>query len=93
MPIYEYRCQDCREKTAKLWRGFDAPKSIPCAACSSENTSRIISSVAFHKSLSSQLQDLDPRYDRMVDNAAANSASSDENQFLRRSTPLSDAEA
>ena len=91
MPIYEYRCQDCRAKTSKLWRGFDAPQSIPCAACDSENTSRIISSVAFHKSLGSRLQDLDPKYDRMVDAAAANSANSDENQFLRRATPLSDA--
>ena len=92
MPIYEYRCQDCREKTAKLWRGFDAPQSIPCSACGSENTSRIISSVSFHKSLSTQLQELDPRYDKMVDAAAANSANSDENKFLRRATPLSDAD-
>lgn len=93
MPIYEYRCQDCQEKTSKLWRGFDAPQSIPCSACQSENTSRIISRVAFHKSLGTQLQELDPRYDRMVDNAAANSAGSDENNYLRRATPLSDAEA
>lgn len=93
MPIYEYRCQDCRQKTSKLWRGFDAPQSILCAACDSENTSRVISSVAFHKSLGSKLQDLDPKYDRMVDTAAANTASSDENAFLRRSTPLSNADA
>ncbi|MCE2458136.1 MAG: zinc ribbon domain-containing protein [Dehalococcoidia bacterium] len=30
MPIYEYRCEDCQEKTAKLVRGFDAPDSISC---------------------------------------------------------------
>lgn len=91
MPIYEYRCQDCREKTAKLWRGFDAPKSIPCPACSSENTSRIISSVAFHKSLDARLQELDPKYDKMVDAAASSTANADENNFLRRAIPLNDS--
>ena len=91
MPIYEYRCQDCRHKTAKLWRGFDAPASIECGSCSGSNTSRVISSVAFHKSLGSTLQDLDPRYDRMVDAAAANTASSDPERFIRKATPLSDA--
>ena len=83
MPIYEYRCQDCQHKTSKLWRGFDAPDSIECGSCSGSNTSRVISSVAFHKSLGSTLQDLDPRYDRMVDAAAANTAASDPDRFLR----------
>ncbi len=91
MPIYEYRCQDCRHKTSKLWRGFDAPPSIACGSCTSPNTSRVISSVAFHRSLGSTLQDLDPRYDRMVDAAAANNSEADPDSFLRRATPLSDA--
>ena len=91
MPIYEYRCQDCQHKTSKLWRGFDAPGSIACGSCSSSNTSRVISSVAFHKSLGTTLQDLDPRYDKMVDAAAANTATSDPERFIRKSTPLSDA--
>ena len=60
MPIYEYRCDDCEGLTAKLVRGFDAPESIACRECRGENTHRIISSVAFHKSLNSRLQDLDP---------------------------------
>ncbi|MDP7619687.1 MAG: zinc ribbon domain-containing protein [Dehalococcoidia bacterium] len=93
MPIYEYRCRECQEKTSKLWRGFDAPDAVPCAECGSEQTSRIISSVAFHKSLRSKLQDLDPRYDRMVDSAAANTSTSDPNQFIDRATPLSESDA
>ena len=92
MPIYEYRCDDCDIKTAKLVRGFDAPKSISCRECSSENTHRIISSVAFHKSLNSQLQDLDPRYDRMADAAAASTAEADPNRFLKSAIPLDAAE-
>lgn len=92
MPIYEYRCDDCDIKIAKLVRGFDAPKSIACHECSSENTHRIISSVAFHKSLNSQLQDLDPRYDRMADAAAASTAEADPNRFLKNAIPLDAAE-
>ena len=92
MPIYEYRCDDCRVKTAKLVRGFDAPDSIPCRECEGENTHRIISSVAFHKSLNSRLQDLDPRYDRMADAAAASTAESDPNRFLSNAIPLDAAE-
>ena len=92
MPIYEYRCEDCRGKTAKLVKGFDAPGSIVCGECSGENTHRIISSVAFHKSLNSQLQDLDPRYDRMADAAAASTAEADPNRFLKSAIPLDAAE-
>ena len=92
MPIYEYRCDDCAAKTAKLVRGFNAPESISCRECRSEKTHRIISSVAFHKSLSTQLQDLDPRYDRMADAAAANTADADPNRFLKKAIPFDSAD-
>ncbi len=92
MPIYEYRCEDCQEKTDKLVRGFDAPDSIPCRACQGDNTHRIISSVAFHKSLSTRLNELDPRYDRMADAAAASTADSDPNRFLKNAIPLDSAD-
>ena len=92
MPIYEYRCEDCNGKTAKLVRGFDAPESITCRECRGENTHRVISSVAFHKSLNSKLQDLDPRYDRMADSAAASTADADPQRFLKNAIPLDAAD-
>ena len=92
MPIYEYRCDDCRALTPKLVRGFDAPAAIPCRDCQGENTHRIISSVAFHKSLSTQLNELDPRYDRMVDAAATSTSDADENRFLKSAIPLDAAD-
>ena len=91
MPIYEYRCDDCRGLTAKLVRGFDAPDAIPCGECRGENTHRIISSVAFHKSLSAQLNELDSRYG-MVDAAASSTADADENRFLKSAIPLDAAD-
>ena len=92
MPIYEYRCEDCGGKTAKLVRGFDAPDAIPCRECRRDNTHRVISSVAFHKSLSTQLSELDPRYDRMADTAAASTSDSDPNRFLKNAIPFDSAD-
>ena len=92
MPIYEYRCDDCRAKTDKLVKGFNAPDEIECRDCGGYNTHRIISRVAFHKSLSTKLQELDNRYDRMVDSAAASTADADPNRFLDRSIPLDAAD-
>ena len=92
MPIYEYRCDDCDRKTDKLVRGFDAPASVDCKSCGGGNTRRIVSRVAFHKSLSTRLQELDGRYDRMVDAASANTADADPNRFLDRAIPLDAAD-
>ncbi len=84
MPIYEYRCQSCRGKSSKLWRNFSPPESIDCEHCGDGDTTRVISSVAFHKSLSTRLSELDPRYDKMVDAAAASTAEADPNRYLGR---------
>ena len=92
MPIYEYRCEDCNGLTAKLVRGFDAPQAIACRECRRGNTHRIISGVAFHKSLSSKLQELDPRYDRMADAAASSTADADPQRFLKNAIPFDAAD-
>ena len=92
MPIYEYRCDDCDRKTDKLVRGFDAPESVDCKSCGGGNTRRIVSRVAFHKSLSTRLQELDGRYDRMVDAASASTSDADPNRFLDRAIPLDAAD-
>ena len=84
MPIYEYRCRSCRHKSSVLWRNFSPPESIDCEQCGNGDTTRVISSVAFHKSLSTRLSELDPRYDKMVDAAAASTSEADPNRFLGR---------
>ena len=82
MPIYEYRCGSCHHKSSKLWRNFSPPESIECERCGGGDTTRVISSVAFHKSLSTRLGELDPRYDKMVDAAAASTAEADPYRFM-----------
>ena len=91
MPVYEYRCESCNQKSDVLWRNFSPPDSVACKNCNSEETSRVISRVAFHKSLASKLSELDPRIDRQLD-AVDNNPVADPRNYLRNATPLSDAD-
>jgi putative FmdB family regulatory protein len=43
MPLYEYLCLDCKNRFDELRSMKDADATIPCKACSSEHTSRLIS--------------------------------------------------
>lgn len=51
MPVYEFFCQSCRRKSSFLVRSASSfePK---CSTCGSTDIKRIISSFAYHKSLS-----------------------------------------
>ncbi|MEX2080400.1 MAG: zinc ribbon domain-containing protein, partial [Dehalococcoidia bacterium] len=44
MPIYEFRCSDCRRITNHFSRKVDTEVQAPCEHCGSANTSRMISS-------------------------------------------------
>ena len=51
MPIYEFFCPSCRKKSSFLVRS-GASFEPKCSFCGSVNVNRIISSFAYHKSLS-----------------------------------------
>ena len=92
MPIYEYRCQSCNLKFEKLWRTFTTPDSVECNHCGSDDTDRVISRVAFHKSISTRLADLDPRYDKMLDTAGANTKDADPFNYINSMPSIADGE-
>ncbi len=60
MPIYEYRCNDCRRRVTLLWRSFsEVYESSPrCTFCGGENLSRLISRVSVVRSEESRLESL-----------------------------------
>ncbi len=91
MPIYEYRCQGCNHKSSVLWRNFSPPESVECEGCGSEDTTRVISRVALHKSLGSKLSELDPKYDKMIDSAAARNPAADPYHYLDNMPSLDEA--
>lgn len=70
MPIYEYVCIHCRKAVSLLARRVDADARPPCPECGGEGLQRLVSGFAFHKSFTSKLEQLDPKYDKMV--AASN---------------------
>lgn len=52
MPVYEFRCNSCREKTSVLVKSMGGSLSPVCCICGSKELTRLISSFAYHKSIS-----------------------------------------
>ncbi|MFQ6102608.1 MAG: zinc ribbon domain-containing protein [Anaerolineae bacterium] len=60
MPIYEYRCQDCRRRVSIFWRTFsEAEEGTPaCPRCGGTDLARLVSRVRIVRSEESHLDDL-----------------------------------
>jgi putative FmdB family regulatory protein len=59
MPIYEYRCHDCRRRVSLFFRSYAATEDEPvCPRCGGTSLSRMISRVAVVRSEDSRLDDL-----------------------------------
>jgi putative FmdB family regulatory protein len=59
MPIYEYRCHDCRRRVSLFYRSYAATEDEPtCPRCGGTSLSRVISRVAVVRSEDSRLDDL-----------------------------------
>ena len=59
MPIYEYRCPDCRRRVSLFFRSFSDVEDEPtCPRCGGANLTRLISRVAIVRSEDSRLDDL-----------------------------------
>jgi putative FmdB family regulatory protein len=50
MPIYEYRCANCRRRVDIFVQGFSPPAEPTCTKCGSKGLSRIYSSFAVRRS-------------------------------------------
>ncbi len=50
MPIYEFRCNNCRRRSAVFIRQIGAPMSASCEHCGSSDLSRLMSRVAVARS-------------------------------------------
>ena len=58
MPIYEYRCQDCRKKSTFLTLSVKAEIVPKCQHCGSGNLEKLVSRVAIFRSEESRLENL-----------------------------------
>lgn len=58
MPIYEFRCQDCRRKSSFLILSINSPFEPRCHHCGSLKLTRLVSRVGVLKSEESRLESL-----------------------------------
>jgi putative FmdB family regulatory protein len=60
VPIYEYRCADCRHRVSPLYQTFSAAAaaSPTCPNCGSTHLARLVSRVFQLKSEDAQLEDM-----------------------------------
>jgi putative FmdB family regulatory protein len=60
VPIYEYRCHDCKRRVSVFWRTFsDAESGKPaCPRCGGANLTRCVSRVRLVRSEESRLDNL-----------------------------------
>ncbi len=70
MPVYEYACADCKKAVSVLVRRVGASVRPACPECAGRNLTRLISRFTFHQSMMSKLEQLDPKYDKMIDAAS-----------------------
>ncbi len=58
MPIYEYRCGNCKRRVSIFFRSFSAISDPHCPNCNSTNLTRLVSKVAALKSEEARLESL-----------------------------------
>jgi len=58
MPIYEYRCADCRKKTTIVTLSVGAAVDPVCQHCGSRSVTKLVSRVAVRRSEESRLESL-----------------------------------
>jgi putative FmdB family regulatory protein len=58
MPIYEYRCGNCKRRVSIFFRSFSAIGEPHCPNCDSTNLTRLVSKVAALKSEEARLESM-----------------------------------
>jgi putative FmdB family regulatory protein len=60
VPVYEYRCHDCKRRVSIFWRTFSDvdTESINCPRCGGTELTRLISRVRMIRSEESRLDDM-----------------------------------
>jgi putative FmdB family regulatory protein len=72
MPVYEYQCRSCGTRFSQFYKSSSsATGPVACTACGTPDAQRAISTFQVHQTLKTQLEQLDPRFDKEIDSAMA----------------------
>jgi len=91
MPIYVYQCPRCEVRSEVFSRRITSEQQVPCEACGAVRMDRVFTPFAVYRSEIDQINALDPKYFKKVDQAVANTPEADPERHLRRMTPFSAA--
>jgi hypothetical protein len=58
---------ECKKVVSVLVKRIGDERKRVCPKCGGSDMHRLISSFAFHRSMLSKLEQLDPKYDKMID--------------------------
>jgi putative FmdB family regulatory protein len=59
MPIYEYRCNQCKEEFSHLILNLKEIGKVKCKFCNSSNLTKLVSSFCVHQTEESRLKNFD----------------------------------
>ncbi len=59
MPIYEYRCKECKQEFSQLILNPREIKTVRCKFCQSRNLTKLVSAFCIHQTEDSRLANLD----------------------------------
>ncbi len=68
MPIYEYRCADCKRRVSIFFRSFSAAVEPHCPNCNSGNLSRLVSRVATLKGEDARMESMADKFSGVDEN-------------------------
>jgi len=58
MPIYEYRCNECKREFSELFLSSKEARKVRCKHCNGRNLHRLVSSFRVHQTEESRLANL-----------------------------------
>jgi putative FmdB family regulatory protein len=68
MPVYEYQCSACGARFSQFFRSQGAAAApIGCTNCGAPDAQRTISSFQVHQSLKTQIEQIDPTFEKEMD--------------------------
>jgi putative FmdB family regulatory protein len=67
MPIYEYRCNNCRKEFSQLFLNPKETDNARCRYCNSKNITRLLSSFSVHQTEESRLSNFETSKPRGAD--------------------------
>ena len=89
MPVYEYRCDSCREITTVFGAVAEKPDHVACKACGYNKAHRILSRPSVRLSNLSKLERLDPKYDKQIDQAIDSNPAANPDRLINRRGDIS----